>query len=139
MIDLNSFRVSGVIDWEFTYAASAEFTYVAPRWLLLRSPEDWEDDFNLFLTRYSPRLRAFSEVLGDCENKLIEQHRLSESQRLSQRMMYSMETGLFWICLAARYSSMFNEIYWTFIDQRYYGTFFSLEGPYPASGPRAAA
>lgn len=38
-----------------------------------------------------------------------------------------METGLFWVYLAARYSSMFDEIYWTFIDQRYYVTFTSLD------------
>ncbi|PWY91539.1 hypothetical protein BO94DRAFT_462054 [Aspergillus sclerotioniger CBS 115572] len=111
--------VSGVIDWEFTY--------VAPWWLLLQSPEDWEDDLDEFLTRYSPRLSTFLEVLRDCENKLIERHLLSEPQRLSPRMARSMETGLFWVCLAARYSSMFDEIYWTFIDRRYHGTFTSLD------------
>ncbi|RHZ55786.1 hypothetical protein CDV55_104035 [Aspergillus turcosus] len=127
LIDLDASRVSGVIDWEFTYAAPAEFTYVAPWWLLLQSPEDWEGDLNEFLIRYIPRLRAFLEVLSDYENKLIKQHLLSESQRLSPRMEHSMETELFWVCLAARYSSMFDEIYWTFIDHRYYGAFTSLE------------
>ncbi|KAJ6184615.1 hypothetical protein N7519_005916 [Penicillium mononematosum] len=38
LIDLDTFRISGVIDWEFTYAAPAEFTWVAPWWLLLHSP-----------------------------------------------------------------------------------------------------
>jgi hypothetical protein len=93
---------------------------------LLQSPEDWEGDLNLFLTRYTPRLRAFLEVLSYHGSKQIEQQLLSESQRLSSRMKDSMETGLFWVCLAARYSSMFDEIYWTFIDHRYYGTFTSL-------------
>ncbi|KAE8348270.1 kinase-like protein [Aspergillus coremiiformis] len=127
LIDLSTSRVSGVIDWEFTYAAPAEFTYVAPWWLLLQSPEDWESDLNQFLIRYFPRLRTFLEVLCNYENKLIEQQLLSESQRLSPRMEHSMETGLFWVCLAARYSSMFDEIYWTFIDSQYYGTFTSLD------------
>ncbi|KAB8213299.1 kinase-like domain-containing protein [Aspergillus novoparasiticus] len=127
LICLDTLRVSGVIDWEFTYAAPAEFTYVAPWWLLLQSPEDWEGDLNQFLVRYSPRLRAFLEVLNDCEDKLIKQSLLFEPQRLSQRMAHSMETGLFWVCLAARYSSMFDEIYWAFVDQRYYGTFASLD------------
>jgi hypothetical protein len=40
LIDLDASCISGVIDWEFTYAAPAEFTYVAPWWLLLQSPED---------------------------------------------------------------------------------------------------
>jgi hypothetical protein len=127
LVDLDTSRVSGVIDWEFTYAAPAEFTWVAPWWLLLQSPEDWEGDLNLFLTRYSPRLRAFLGVLSEHENKLIEQQLLSESQRLSPRMQDSMETGLFWVCLAARYSSMFDEICWTSIDHRYYGAFTSLD------------
>ncbi|KAJ5093503.1 hypothetical protein N7456_009364 [Penicillium angulare] len=127
LVDLDACCVSGVVDWEFTYVAPAEFTYVAPWWLLLQSPEDWEHDLNIFLTRYTPKLSAFLEVLSDHENKLIEQQQLSESQRLSPLMKESMETGLFWVCLAARYSSMFDEIYWTFLDHRYYGTFNSLE------------
>ncbi|KAE8150300.1 kinase-like domain-containing protein [Aspergillus avenaceus] len=127
LIDLDTSRVSGVIDWEFTYAAPAEFTWVAPWWLLLQSPEDWEGNLNQFLVRYLPKLHAFLEVLSDHESKLIERQLLSESQRLSPRMEDSMETGLFWVCLAARYSSMFDEIYWTFIDHRYYGIFTSLD------------
>ncbi|RJE21676.1 Phosphotransferase enzyme family [Aspergillus sclerotialis] len=119
--------VSGVTDWEYTYAAPAEFIHVAPWWLLLQSPEDWEDDLNQFLRRYTAKLRVFLEALNHCENKLIEQRRLSESQRLAPHMERSMETGLFWVCLAARYSSMFDEIYWTFIDERWYGSFTSLE------------
>lgn len=54
MIDLETFRASGVIDWEFAYAAPAEFTYVAPWWLLLQSPEDWDGDLNQFLLRILP-------------------------------------------------------------------------------------
>lgn len=68
IIDLEAFRVSGVIDW---YAAPAQFIYIAPWWLLLQSPEDWEGDLNQFLTRYTPRFRTFLEVLGDREDKLI--------------------------------------------------------------------
>lgn len=119
--------VSGVIDWEFTYAAPAEFTYAAPWWLLLQSPEDWEQDLNEFLARYMPRLRVFVEVLSDCEDKMRKQNLLAESQRLSPRMEQSMENGQFWVCMAARHSSMFDEIYWTFIDQRFYGAFSSLD------------
>lgn len=42
-------------------------------------------------------------------------------------MEKSLDNGLFWICLAARYSSMFDEIYWTFIDEAHYGPFTSVE------------
>ncbi|PLB41377.1 phosphotransferase family protein [Aspergillus candidus] len=127
LLNLDPFRISGVINWEFTYAAPAEFTWVAPWWLLLQSPKDWEGDLDLFLSRYVPRLRLFLEVLSDHESKLIERQLLSESQRLSPPMEDSIGSGLLWVCLAARYSSMFDEIYWTFIDRRYYGPFNSLD------------
>lgn len=95
LIDLHTLRVSGAIDWEFTYAAPAEFTCVAPWWLLLQNPEDWESDLNEFLSGYTPRLRVFLEALRECEVELIERHVLSDAQRLSVRMERSMETGLF--------------------------------------------
>ncbi|KAJ5424053.1 hypothetical protein N7491_009269 [Penicillium cf. griseofulvum] len=119
LIDLDTSGVSGIIDWEFTYAEPAEFTW----WLLLQNSEDWEGDLNLFLTQYSPKLRAFLEDLSEHEKQLL----LSEPQRLSPRMQDSMATGLLGVCLAARYSSMFDEIYWTFIDHRYYEAFTSLD------------
>lgn len=42
-------------------------------------------------------------------------------------MENSLETGLFWICLASRYSSMFDEIYWKFIDLRFFGPFTTID------------
>jgi Phosphotransferase enzyme family. len=114
--------VTGVIDWEFTYAAPVEFSYVAPWWLLLERPEEWELDS--FLARYLPKFRVFLEALRDTENEKIHNGSLTESQRLSEGMEASMENGLFWICLAMRHSSMFDEIYWSFIDPMYYGFFY---------------
>ncbi|GAQ41873.1 hypothetical protein AtubIFM56815_000503 [Aspergillus tubingensis] len=127
LIDPTTSHVSAVIDWEFTYAAPAEFTYVAPWWLLLQSPEDWEGDLHQFLDRYIPRFYVFLEVLRECEDELMGQGLLSESQRLSPRMGESLDNGLFWVCLAARYSSMFDEIYWEFVDRRFYGDLGSLQ------------
>lgn len=39
---LDGFKVVGVIGWEFTYAAPAEFVYSLLAWLLLERPEFWE-------------------------------------------------------------------------------------------------
>lgn len=85
---------------------------------MLQNPEDWESDLNEFLTRYTPRLHLFLEALRDCVMEQMEQGMLSESQRLSIRMEQSLENGLFWVCLAARSSS---------IDSMYYGDFTSIE------------
>lgn len=127
LIDTSKFVVAGVVDWEFTYAAPVEFTYAAPWWLLLERPEDWEPDLNQFLLRYMPRFHTFLEVLQDCETRKIKDGSLLESQRLSIAMKNSLETGLFWICLASRHSSMFDEIYWSFIDPKYFGPFTTIE------------
>ncbi|GIK00114.1 hypothetical protein Aspvir_004132 [Aspergillus viridinutans] len=119
--------VTGVVDWEFAYAAPVEYTYAAPWWLLLERPEDWEPDLNQFLVRFMPRFRTFLDALKDCETGKIKRGTLSESQRLSATMERSFETGLFWICLASRHSSMFDEIYWNYIDQTFFGSFTTLE------------
>jgi aminoglycoside phosphotransferase (APT) family kinase protein len=129
LVDVERFCVNAVIDWEFTYVAPAEFAYVAPWWLMLQSPEDWDSDSDLddFLARYKPRLCLFLDVLRSCEDEKIAEGTLLDSQRLAARMEDSMESGLFWVCLAARYSSMFDNIYWNFLDKMYHGPFGSIE------------
>ncbi|KAJ5634103.1 phosphotransferase enzyme family protein [Penicillium herquei] len=113
--------VNTVIDWEYTYVAPVEFTQAAPWWILFESPETWETDLNEFLLRYMPRLEIFLNILRSCEDEQIEIHTMEEHHRLSNKMAESMENGNFWFCLAARKSFMFDDIYWAFLDQRYFG------------------
>lgn len=127
LVDVSKLVVTGVVDWEFAYAAPVEFTYAAPRWLLLERPEDWECDLDQFLVRFMPRFRIFLEVLQDCEAGKIKGGSLSQSQRLSTAMENSLETGLFWICHALRHGSVFDEIYWNFTDLRFFGHFTIIE------------
>ncbi|WEW60187.1 hypothetical protein PRK78_005672 [Emydomyces testavorans] len=127
LVNVEKICISAAIDWEFTYVAPAEFSYVAPWWLLLQGPEDWESDLRKFLTRYTPRLHLFLDALRAAESDMIARGTLQDSQRLSQHMEKSMDNGLFWLCLAVRHSQMFDEIYWTFIDEAYYGRFISIE------------
>ncbi|KAK2831006.1 hypothetical protein FQN49_007095 [Arthroderma sp. PD_2] len=115
------FTVTAVIDWEFAYFAPAEFTHAAPWWLLFESPEAWEDDLTVFLARYRPRLSLFLSVLRRCEDEQVADGRLKESQRLSGKMEQSMSNGVFWFCLAARKSYMFDDIYWAFLHRQFFG------------------
>jgi hypothetical protein len=80
---------------------------------MLQSPEDWDSETDIygFMTRYKPRLRLFLDVLRSCEDEKVADGTLLDSQRLATRMEYSMESVLFWTCLVARYSSMFDDIY----------------------------
>ncbi|EHY60792.1 hypothetical protein ABEF95_008980 [Exophiala dermatitidis] len=116
-----------VIDWEFSYAAPAEFTYCSPWWLLLAHPDDWEDSLDSFLAQYLPRHETFLRALKETEDEEIRGGRLSESQRLSDEMARSMQNGTFWFCLAATSSFAFDDIYWRFIDSEYFGKFTSIE------------
>ncbi|OJD10098.1 hypothetical protein AJ78_08752 [Emergomyces pasteurianus Ep9510] len=125
LVTESDLRVNGVIDWEYTYVAPAEFTYSAPWWLLFESPEAW--DLDNFMDRYRPRLELFLKELRVHEDEQIRQGSLKESQRLSERMALSIKDGLFWFCLAARNSFMFDEIYWTFLDEQYFGPLSSLD------------
>ncbi|ATY66910.1 kinase-like domain [Cordyceps militaris] len=127
IVDPSRLAVVGVVDWEFTYAAPAEFTYAAPWWLLLEAPECWDQDLNEFLVRYTPKFHVFIQALKECETEKIRKGALSESGRLSTIMENSVESGLFWVCLASRYSALFDEIYWTFIDAKFFGTFTNIE------------
>ncbi|EDN10793.1 hypothetical protein I7I51_01136 [Histoplasma capsulatum] len=69
---------------------------VAPWWLLLQAPEDWESDRMEFLTRYKPRFHLFLDALRGAESDMISDGTLLESQRLSPRMGESLDNGLFW-------------------------------------------
>ena len=116
-----------VIDWEFSYSGPAEFTYCSPWWLLLAHPDDWEDSLDSFWAQYLPRHEIFLQALKESEDEEIRNGALSESQRLSGEMARSMQNGAFWFCLAATSSFAFDDIYWRFIDQEYFGKFTSIE------------
>lgn len=127
LFDVDEICIGAAIDWEFTYSAPAEFSYVAPWWLLVQNPEDWESDLEEFLKRYAPRFDLYLEALRMAESEMLENGSLEESQRLSTRMVLSLDNGLFWLCTAARYSSMFDKIYWAFIDEKYFGALGTVE------------
>lgn len=61
------------------------------------------------------------------ENEKIEKSWLKEKERLSVRTAQSLENDVFWLCLAARKSYMFDEIYWTFLDKMFFGPRHTLD------------
>ncbi|KAJ6013385.1 Aminoglycoside phosphotransferase [Penicillium herquei] len=117
-------RVVGVVDWEFTYAAPVEFSHAPPWWLLLDKPEYWVKGLDDWCTEYERRLPVFLQAMRDCEEDVFQarNERLEESQRLSNRMRDSWESGDFWIMYAARNNFAFDAIYWNKIDRRFFGT-----------------
>ncbi|KAJ5953557.1 hypothetical protein N7454_000453 [Penicillium verhagenii] len=104
-------NIAGVVDWEFTYTAPTEFSHAPPWWLLLRL-DDW-------CAEYEKPLQSFLEAMRKCEDKEIRMEKLKESQRLSDHMRDSWESGNFWVVYAARNNFAFDAIYWEKIDQRF--------------------
>lgn len=116
------YRATGVIDWEFSYAAPAEFAYSPPSWLLLERPEYWEQGLNDWTQVYEQRLPVFLEELQKREDVALKHGIISEDGLLSKHMKESWENGDFWISYAARRSWAFDMIYWAKIDRRFFGS-----------------
>ena len=128
MLSLRSLQVSAVIDWQFAYAAPIQFTRAAPWWLLLHSPEAWEGNLGEFFdARYMPRFDTWLRALREVEKTMIGNGELHESQQLSGHMEQSLTNGWLWICIAARYSSMFDDVYWEFLDRVFFGALNSVD------------
>ncbi|PGH00486.1 hypothetical protein AJ80_09177 [Polytolypa hystricis UAMH7299] len=73
-----------------------------------------------------PEPRGLGTPILKTEDDMIAHGTLQDIQRLSHHMERSLDNGLFWLCLAARNSQMFDEVYWTSIDEVYYGKFISI-------------
>ena len=127
IVDPDLSKVCSVIDWEYCYAAPAEFTYCSPWWLLLARPEEFEEGLDWFWDRYHTRHELFLKVLRECEDEDEDEDEIIGTQRLSDGMAQSLQNGNFWLCLAATSSFGFDEIYWKFVDPFYYGKFTSMD------------
>ncbi|KAL3478308.1 hypothetical protein BJX99DRAFT_245621 [Aspergillus californicus] len=113
-------KITGVIDWEFTYVAPVEYTHSPPWWLLIEKPEFWEAGLDDWSNVFERRLQTFLRAMVKCEDEAISKGQLDESQRLSRPMRESWETGDFWISYAARNNFAFDMIYWAKIDPRFF-------------------
>ncbi|KAJ5556361.1 hypothetical protein N7494_000276 [Penicillium frequentans] len=117
----DNFSISGAIDWEFSYAAPAEFVYTPPTWLVLERPEAWSQGLDDWAESFEKRLPIFLEELIKQETSAINHGSLSENDRIAERMKESWESGDFWVNYAARRSWAFDMVFWAKVDQRFFG------------------
>ncbi|KAJ5259572.1 Aminoglycoside phosphotransferase [Penicillium angulare] len=82
-------QITGVVDWEFTYAAPVEFSYAPPWWLLIEKPECWPNSIEDWEGLFELCLKTFIRAMKSLENAEIQQERLKEGQRLSGPMQAS--------------------------------------------------
>ncbi|KAJ9233421.1 hypothetical protein DTO169E5_7011 [Paecilomyces variotii] len=114
-------QIVGVVDWEFTYAAPAEFSYAPPWWLLIEKPEFWPKGIEDWKSVFDDRLKTFLKAMKGREDMAIQRGLLTENNRLSNRMQESWQSGDFWIMYALLHSFAFDVIYWQMIDPRFFG------------------
>ncbi|KAI0380691.1 phosphotransferase family protein [Hypomontagnella monticulosa] len=128
-------KVVGVIDWEFAYAAPAQFSFDPPWWLLLEDPESWDGGYRAWMEVYEPRLKTFLRAMEAEEKKmasenlpdkvsgllLIDKNGKAEPP-LSQRMRESWEKRTWMVNYAAQKSWAFDFIWWKFLDESYFGS-----------------
>jgi len=134
-------NIVGIIDWEFVYAAPAQFSFDPPWWLLIMKPDDWpvspesEDgqhegdwwcSYKAWMKVYEPRLETFLRVLREQETKiaLTKEEEESGSRKeipLSQRMKESWDSGDWILSYALRDFWAFDYLWWTFLDERFFG------------------
>lgn len=85
LINPDTLRITAVLDFEFTNSMSAQFTYDAPWWLLLRCPGVWIDNHGMsdFLATYVPRMEQCVQALESVEATSLS---VSGEPSLSSRM-----------------------------------------------------
>jgi hypothetical protein len=114
LIDPETLRITAILDFEFTNAMPAEFTYDPPWWLLLSGPELWLERCAMdeFLTLYEPRMEQFLRALERVEIEMTLEVKHPVGPSLSTRMRDSWRTGRFWFDYAARKSFDVDTVYW---------------------------
>ena len=100
-------RVVGVIDWEFTYSAPAQFSSDPPWWLLLRAPDNWDIGYEDWSREYEKRLGLFLQVMKIEEAKMS----IHQTSPLSTRMRQSWDDRTFWLSYTMRQSWLLDCIY----------------------------
>lgn len=120
LVDPSTLKITGVIDWEFCYAAPAQFLASPPDWLLLKSANHWVEDEGLepFLETYLPKLDILIQAL---ENHEAEQAFSNTGEKLSIRMRQSMESKQIWFNIAVDNGWSVDFLYWEILDNYVYG------------------
>lgn len=110
-----------MIDWEFCYAAPAQFLASPPEWLLLKQPDNWIEDYGLehFLQRYLPKLDLFLRALKGHEGENGAMPAIGG--RLSDRIRRSMDDRTVWFNIASRNGWSLDFLYWNLLDNYVYG------------------
>lgn len=115
--------IAGIIDWEFAYVAPTQYSLDPPWWLCLDTPHNYDDGgLERFIEIYDDRVKTWLEAVEDVEKEPeFECLHLPHGIGLSRYMRESWETGRFWLSYATRRAWAFDQIYWKYLDERFFG------------------
>lgn len=101
LVDENTYQITAVIDWEWTYAAPHDFSLTPPSWLVLEDPTSWIASSEI---KFKKQFVLFLRALEDVESRREEGGTLVQpnERRMSTAMRQNFENGTFW----------FNQILW---------------------------
>ncbi|POS70216.1 phosphotransferase [Diaporthe helianthi] len=139
------YDVVGVIDWEMTYFAPADFYDDPPWWLIIDRPEFHDKGLSSWIKEYERFLPLFLEAV-DLEAAALREPRkqmkngasalhggaqllaLDEAAKdggphkpRSGRVRQNWENGRFFVNYCARRNYGFDPIYWKCLDERFFG------------------
>lgn len=108
LVDRN-YNIVCLGDWEFTYAAPAEYQCSLASWLILSKPHTWsQEDYNL----YSTQLDLFLQILEEEENKRPGTGLIAKPEsRLSKVIRQGKLDGTFWVVQCAKSGLFFDELW----------------------------
>ena len=121
LVDPSTLEITGIIDWEFCYAAPAQFLASPPDWLLLKNTDHWMEDEGLesFMKTYIPRLDLLIQAIEHHEGK---QALSNACGKLSSRMRQSMGSKQIWFNSALLNGWSVDFLYWDILDNYIYGS-----------------
>ena len=95
LVDKDTYQITAVIDWEWTYAAPQSFSYTIPSWLILNDPAVWSETSK---NRFKKQMTLFTQALEDAEKQREQSWPLEQQNkgRMSTAMRQSFEDGTFW-------------------------------------------
>ncbi|KAH6880136.1 phosphotransferase enzyme family protein-like protein [Thelonectria olida] len=112
LADPETLKITAVLDFEFTNAMPAQYTYDVPSWLLLAAPHTWleRNDKAGFEKRFVPQMELFLGEMDRCEARNPSSG--GEEKGMAARMRESWDSGRFWFNYAMRTSVDADAVYW---------------------------
>ncbi|KAH0163644.1 hypothetical protein KCU67_g5472, partial [Aureobasidium melanogenum] len=95
LVDEDTYQITAIVDWEWTYAAPRDFLITPPSWLVLEAPTSWIESSEI---KFKKQFMLFLRALEDAESKRKHGPALEQpdERRISTAMRQNFENGTFW-------------------------------------------